>query len=432
MTGVDSGHNLDRMKEISLIGEIIRQFVSIKGKIMNRRDFLGLSAGLTLSLNNMTFSFDGKGEASVIFVWLGGGIAAQEFINPLPDSLSEYKSSRGDIFTKSGYHLGGDFVELAKISDKISVVPSFHHRDGNHESATAWVMTSHFTIPNQSPQAPSYGSLTSVKFGTNHTNGMPTYVKINPIFGDDAAYMGAKYMGYDADKEGVANLYPRTEQSRFDRRIGLMKEVDKGKISSLGQEWSQVKDQAVNIVRGAASKAFDLKNEPEKSYQEYGGGKSRFGTDCLLARRLVEGGAKFVTLVNNGWDMHTDISNGFANKGPELDKYLTVLISDVIDRGLNTLVVVTSEFSRTKKNQTGGRDHQPTAGTILFGGAGKHGRKIGSTDKTGLAVQDSPFLPTDLAWTIGSHLGIDKQMILTDNSGRPRHIFETNAKNILT
>jgi hypothetical protein len=404
--------------------------------VNNRRNFLKfltLSSLINLN-NNISFSYEEKlkNENSVILVWMNGGMSAQEFINPLNDSLTEYRSIRGNILTTGNYYLGSDFKELAKIGDKITPVRSFSHRDANHESATAWVMTSHFTIPNQSPQAPSYGSLTSIKYGTNNDNGMPTYVKINPIIGDDAAYMGSKFMGYDVDKDGIANLFPRIEEKRFDNRIDFMKQIDQNKQSYIGGEWSNIKNQAVNIIKGSAAKAFNLELENNENKINYGVGKSRFGSNCLLARRLIESGAKFVNLTGpGGWDNHTNINEAYNNQAPEFDKYLATLINDINQRSLNTLIVVMTEFSRTKINASAGRDHQPTAGTLLFAGYGNHGRTIGSTDATGLAVKDNPFNPNDLAWTIGNHLGLDKNMILTDNSGRPRHIFNNEAKNIL-
>lgn len=401
---------------------------------MQRRTFLKSTAfGAMIGAGNLWAAekFDDT-ENSVITIHLQGGISAVEFINPIPLAPIEFRSTRGYVDAKGGYQLGGDFKEMAKIGDKLSVVRSMRFKDANHQTATMAHITSHFHVPNSSQMEPSFGSLVAHKYQPNNpSSGMPHYVKLRNIDGDDSSWLGIKYAGYDADDQGVKNMKLSVSQQQFERRLKMMKMIDSTNVlPGLGENWTELKEMAVNIVNGSAAEAFDLSKEVKHPYME-----TRFGKDLLLARRLVERGCRYVSLnSNSGWDFHSDASGGFARSAPELDLGIATLIKDLEDRGLlnKTLVVVWSEFSRTKLNNQGGKDHNPgTNSLILAGGNYNHGRVIGATDRNGLVSEDNVMSVKDLAWTIGDHTGLDKKLTINDSLQRPRHIFENNAKNIL-
>jgi len=401
--------------------------------LLNRRTILksGLGLGASLMCQNNIFGQNIKSDKSVIWIWLNGGASSIEFINPLPDAPSEIRSVRGNVKAKGGYLLGGDFNELAKIGDKLTVVRSMFHRDANHETATHWVNNSKFQIPNQGQSWPHNGAVVAKYFGSNNTkNGIPNFVKIDKIVYDDAAFLGATYMGYDADQEGIKNMRPNVESDRFKRRVDIMNTIDshrKNEKGGLTDNWSNLKEQTVNIINGSAGKAFDISKEKDSYLREFDVGKNNFGKNCLLAARLVENGVKFVTIQHGGWDMHSDISNGFATRGVELDKYVAALIQNLEARGVldKTLVVLASEFSRTYKlnsSASQGRDHFAGANSVVFaGGNFSHGKVVGSTSKNGSEVVESPFSPEDLTFTILSHFGISKLDII-DIQGRPRSL----------
>lgn len=408
--------------------------------MLNRRQFLKNSIFATSSLYfaNHLNAENLPNDKSVIWVWLGGGASQQEITNPLPESPIEFRSVRGHVNAKGGYQLGGDFEKLAAIGDKLTVVRSFGHRDANHETATHFVNNSQFQVPNAPQNWPANGSVIAKKFGANNPkNGMPHYVKIDKIAYDDAAFLGTAYMGYDADTLGIKNMFPNVESQRFNNRVKFMNTIDKNGAGANNQkmyrDWTDLKRQTVEIVNGTAAKAFDLDKEDKKYLDYFDVGKNQFGKNCLLASRLVESGAKFVNLVLGGFDMHSDISKGFAVKGPELDTYLSKLILHLEGKGLldKTLVIVASEFSRTPKvNSLFGRDHWATTSSlILAGGNYNHGRVIGSTTKDASSVVDSPFNPEDLAYTIFNYFDIDKLDII-DIGGRPRNLVP-QAKSIL-
>ena len=172
---------------------------------MNRRKFLlttGIS-GLTASHNNISFGINYENnpnfkpsENSVIYLFLNGGPTHIETFDPIPNATSERRSIVGSIKTKTlGLELGGLWHNLSNHVDKFCIVRSFSHSDPNHESAVHWMMTGERTTPNGPQKGPSYGSVILGQHGTNGKNGLPNYVKLNPIQYDAAAWMGTNYMG---------------------------------------------------------------------------------------------------------------------------------------------------------------------------------------------------------------------------------------------
>jgi uncharacterized protein (DUF1501 family) len=180
------------------------------------------------------------------------------------------------------------------------------------------------------------------------------------------------------------------------------------------------------LLSSAARQAFALEQEAEALRDRYG--RTTFGQSCLLARRLVENGVRFVTVNFGGWDHHGKIFPGLQKKLPEFDAGLATLISDLHTRGVlnDTLVVCMGEFGRSPKiNKDAGRDHWGPAASLLFAGAGvKPGQVIGATDKHGGYVTRRPVAPADVAHTILEAVGIDPRKQLTTPDGRPLEILD--------
>ncbi|MFA6245281.1 MAG: DUF1501 domain-containing protein, partial [Candidatus Hydrogenedentales bacterium] len=161
--------------------------------------------------------------------------------------------------------------------------------------------------------------------------------------------------------------------------------------------------------------------EPAELRDAYG--RTAMGQRLLLSRRLVEAGARFVSVIDGGWDMHTNIKAGMQNQAPALDKGVTALITDLASRGLleKTLVVLTTEFGRTVRiNKDGGRDHWPKAFSVMLAGGGIKGGVIhGATDAYGAEPSNSPVGPGDVAATVFTQLGIDPTRKLMSAGDRP-------------
>ena len=164
-------------------------------------------------------------------------------------------------------------------------------------------------------------------------------------------------------------------------------------------------------------------------------GRGRLGASCLMARRLVEAGARFVTVVDDGWDMHSQIFKAMpdarfpgSGKLPALDRAYSALLGDLRQRGLldATLVVLMGEFGRTPKlNSNAGRDHWPRAGSVCLAGGGvRGGQVIGATDAYGEGPIDVPVRPEDLAQSILRLLGVDPAGELVTPGGRPVKILD--------
>ena len=189
-----------------------------------------------------------------------------------------------------------------------------------------------------------------------------------------------------------------------------------------------------------AKAAFDLSREPQKLRDRYG--RDVFGQSALLARRLVERGAGFVTVTTNFvWDMHADQNNAHMTEGmsymaPPLDHAVSAFLDDLRDRGLEdkVLLVACGEMGRTPRinasvgSQTGimqpGRDHWPNAMSVLVAGGGmRTGQVIGQTNSRGEEPRDRPLTPNDLWASVYRHLGIDYHHSFPDLAGRPMPIL---------
>jgi uncharacterized protein (DUF1501 family) len=180
--------------------------------------------------------------------------------------------------------------------------------------------------------------------------------------------------------------------------------------------------------------AVDIWSEPDEVHALYGTerGKVSLANNCLLARRLVERGVRFVQLFDSGWDIHgtspgDDLMNQFPKKCRELDRPLAGLITDLRRRGLldDTLVIWGGEFGRTPMNEERdgskylGRDHHPHSFTLLLAGAGvRRGSVIGATDDLGYAVVDTPIPVHDLQATVLHLLGLDHEKLTYRFMGR--------------
>jgi len=398
---------------------------------MNRREFLGVTSlgvlGVGLSFGNVSVSEEQKKKGSVIYITLGGGASHVEFFNPAPDAPSEYRSVTGNIYTNTpGLHFGSLMPNLAKMSDQFTVVKSFTHRDFNHASATHLVQTGKYNTRTPDTQTwPSYGSVVSEQLGAVGKTGLPSYIKLNKTDHDGAAWLGLDHSGFNASKEGLGDMIMKVSEERFLRREQMLSEIDKS--GNIRDPWLKLRDQAVGVLMGDASKIFNITKDT--MYNDYK--DSQFGKDLLTARRLVQGGAAFVKVSNPGWDMHSNIESGLKSKQGEIDKYLAILISDLENKGLNedVLVVFTTEFGRTPKiNPQSGRDHWAKVCNLMLYGGRYNGGFIGEVDRTSSEVVSEPVTPADLCKTVLDHCGIADNAHTIDNLQRPRMFVEDTAK----
>ena len=397
---------------------------------MRRRNFLhaGIlgSFGLSLARADQKFYESKDGPAkSVIFIYLPGGMAHQETLDPKPFAPLEYRGPLGSIETNVlGIRLGELLTKTAKVADKIAIIRSMTHGEAAHERGTHNMFTGY--RPSPALQYPSMGSVVAHEFGPRHN--LPPYVCIpnQPNEYAGTGYLSSSYSGFglgsDPASEGfeVRDLKIPVSDERFSRRKRVLDIVN----TDFNEKQSQDSITAVNsfyqrayglIGDEKARMAFDIEKETASLRDKYG--RNTAGARMLLARRLVEAGTRFVTLTYGGWDMHDNISNGMKNQLPAFDQGFAALIEDLSDRGLldSTLVCVASEFGRTPKiNANAGRDHWPKVfSTILAGGGIKRGITYGTSNATASDPDQDPVSIEDWAATIYNRLGIvaDKELM---------------------
>jgi hypothetical protein len=381
---------------------------------------------------------------SVILVYLGGGISHHDTFDMKPDASEEIRGKYKSIDTNvTGLKIGELLPKMAKTMDKVCLVRSQSHDSDHHETATNWVLSGRFG--SAFGDYPAMGAVVALE--TGFAGVLPPYVAVprNPSFTWElgkSAFLGGRYESFkagDPNQKGykvrdLARLEQLTSRAA-DRRKSLLQAVDTLSQKIHGNDqiatYDEFQKKAAEIVlSNEAQSAFDIAAEGEPMRDQYG--RNDFGQSCLLARRLVERGVKFVTINSGGWDHHKDIWKGLDKKLPVFDQGFSAMIHDMHTRGLlkDTLVVCMGEFGRTPKiNKDIGRDHWCKAGSMLFAGGGVQGGKVvGTSDKTGAYVTDRPVRPADVAYTVYSALGINPHKQIYTPEGRPLEILNEGAK----
>jgi hypothetical protein len=402
---------------------------------MDRRGFIQSGAVLGLSLPDLLASntADAKAKA-LIHVYLPGGMAHQESWDPKPYSPLEYRGPFSAINTNvDGLQFGEVMKDMAKVADKITVIHSMTHGEAAHTRGTHNMFTGY--KPSTSVTYPSFGAIVSHQLGNK--NNLPAYICVpntpNPHAG--SGYLSPAYGPFGLGSDPATDNFKVRDISlpkgittdRFMRRRSLLETVDKefneiAASKQLDALNSFYQDAYSMIASKEARDAFDLSKESEKTIRRYGDNTA--GKRMIMARRLVEAGTRLVTLTYGGWDHHNNILKSFGDRnGPELDRALAALITDLDDRGLldETLVMVSSEFGRTPKiNTNAGRDHWPRVFSVVLAGGGiKRGYVHGSSDAFAVAPDENPTSPMDLAATVYTQLGINPHKRLMAGGGRP-------------
>ncbi|MEK6239786.1 MAG: DUF1501 domain-containing protein [Planctomycetales bacterium] len=417
---------------------------------VRRRDFMRIgalgAAGLTLAdslkMNAAAGVSSGKGK-SVILSWLDGGPTHIETYDPKPDAAAEYRGPFGAISTAApGIQLSELLTGHAKIMDKVSVLRSVHHDNGDHFAAAHWMLTGYHgsDASNRAPQYPGVGAVAARVKGPNRP-AVPAYVAIpqsmtvgiRPGY-NSATYLGVAHNPFDSggnpSTEGykVKNLTlpSGVTSDRVSDRRGLLAGLDRMRRevdqSGLMEGTDSFNQRAFEMITGEdARKAFDVAREDPRTRDRYG--RDTYGQSSLLARRLVEAGVTFVTIHNGGWDHHSNIEAGMKSRLPSMDQSISALIDDLAIRGMldDVVVCVMGEFGRTPKvNAGGGRDHWGNVMSVLLGGGGlQGGQAVGASNAKGEFPADQPLMPADVLATIYHAIGVDEKLSFVNHAGRP-------------
>ncbi len=362
----------------------------------------------------------------VIYLFMRGGMSHLDTFDPKPGKVTQGPTQA--IETRAdGVLLGQYFPKLADQMDKACIVSSMTSKQGAHSQAQYLMRTSYElrgTI-----QHPSLGAWCQHMAG-RHNQTLPAHVTI----GGGAEMPGAGFfppefqpLPIGSAESGLQNVsLPRgVDEERFQRRLKRLSELDQAfaeKHNQRGvQAYAKAYQEAVGLMRSSDLAAFDLGLESASMQAVYG--DTPFGNGCLLARRLVEHGVRYVEVMSDGWDTHADNFDRLGDLTPAIDQGLAALIADLDARGLlqKTLIVLVSEFGRTPDiDQDQGRNHYPQAFSALLAGGGvRGGQRYGSTDPEGRQVITEPTTIQDLNATIAYACGLPLDHVLTSPSGRP-------------
>lgn len=420
-----------------------------------RRDVLrvGWLGGLGLTLGGLlkaeaASESRGKPAApkakSVIHIYLQGGFAHMDSFDPKPDAPPEYRGILDAIDTNlPGVQFSSHMQETCKVADKLTVVRSMTHTEVDHSRGEHSMFTGY--RPSPALVYPSVGSVVAQELGPRGAT--PPYVCIpnqgSQFFG--SGYLsnatGPFALGTDPARPGFTvrdlNLPQGIDDRRFDSRKEWKDLVDDhfrlterdDSITTMDSFYQR----AYNLLASPqAREAFSLKGESDKTKDLYGMKawgpilRPSAGARFLVARRLVEAGARVVTVTYGAWDTHSYHYRGIETQMPDLDKAFAGLIQDLDQRGLldSTLVLISSEFGRTPKvNAGGGRDHWPRVFSIVMAGGGiKRGQAYGASDGLAAEPADNPLSIEDYATTVYSQLGIDARKDLMSPGNRPQQI----------
>ena len=409
---------------------------------------------------------------NVIFLFMQGGPSQLETFDPkpvmkkfdgklLPKDLQDYDLAQINTadatvmaprfefkkYGESGLEISSIFPQLARHADKLAIIRSMHHdlfihgsamilmHSGTqllgHPSAGAWIV---YGLGCQSQNLPAYIAMTDGIF----RNGASMY---------SSGFLPAVYQGTDMRIEGapIQNLtrhksISASEQRRLLDQINAWNRLHRETRPGDSRLDARISNYELAFrMQSAAPELIDLSSETRPTQDLYGIGdgkpSDRFGKMCLMGRRMVERGVRYVQLICGGWDAHGDTQGNHTTQGKKVDQPIAGLISDLEQRGLleTTLLVWVGEFGRTPiKQGSNGRDHHPYGfSAFLAGGGIRGGKTIGATDDFGFAAIHDKVHVNDLHATMLGLMGIDHEELTYLFEGRYRRLTDVGGQNNL-
>jgi hypothetical protein len=272
---------------------------------------------------------------------------------------------------------------------------------------------------------PALGPWLERLLGPSHAS-LPSSVCVNRNAGHGNGFLPARTspMPVLDPEQGLAHVQPAGSEARMNKRLALLRalEADLPLATSdrAARAYGDFYEGALRLMKSADLDAFDLGRETPASREAYG--PSRVGGGCLLARRLVERGVRFVEVESEGWDHHKELEDGMTEVGGPFDRALAALIRDLDARGLlaSTLVVVSTEFGRGPRANGGGRGHHPQVFSCVLAGGGVRGGHVhGASDALGAEPAADPVTVGELHATVAWALGAPIAETVSSGSGRP-------------
>ncbi len=463
-------------QESSLIGQMSRRDVLKVGSITLSSSLFaaaGIDAATSLSKEH-----PGRAK-SVVYLWMGGGVTHIDSLDPKPEAPEEIRGTLSAIDTAlPGVFFSQTCPNLARIADDLAVVRSFSHDSNDHLLSQVYTLSGRKVNATQLFSEPNIGSIVSHLYGPRR--GLPGYIAVpggtrpgppphNLFVG---GWLGAQYAPFAVGGQPeqpdftvgtkLLNPPPTANEDLAPKALALPDGVSVNRVGSRSGLLTQLdhavsraeRDGALQAMEGHYSnavelltspgirRAFDINEESQSIRESYG--RTKIGGRCLLARRLVEAGARFVMVdygydpdYGNLWDIHNAPGQNFPHVSEMvqrgynvagIDKAFAALITDLKSRGLldSTLVVFLTEFGRTPKiNTNGGRDHWGACGSVFFTGGGvARGQIIGQSDKHAAYPVTRGYGPADIAASIYQAIGVDFDDRIFDQQRRPVPILD--------
>ena len=408
----------------------------------------------------------------VIFLFMQGGPSQLETFDPKPElrrldgqplpesfknvDLAQIDTSNGKLMApvfefrkhgQSGLEISDVFPHLARHADDLAVVRSCYHESFIHGPALTLLTSGSLLLGH-----PSVGSWVVYGLGSE-SDGLPAYVAMtDAMFRNGSAtyssgFLPALYQGTYLRTAGVPiqnlsrppQMTAREQRTLLDRIDGWNKRHRDARPGDSRLDARIANCELAFRMQSAAPQLIDISRESKRTRDLYGVDAeptARFGRMCLLARRMVERGVRYVHLVSNDWDAHGDCKGNHQSQAGKVDLPIAGLLTDLRQRGLleSTLVVWIGEFGRTPIMQgSNGRDHHPYGFSAWMAGGGINGGKvIGATDDLGFHAIEDRVHANDLHATMLSLLGLDHERLTYLFEGRERRLTDVGGYNDLS
>ncbi len=393
----------------------------------------------------------------VIFMFMSGGPSHVDMFDPKPAIQANMgkRPSSVDLRTErptggllpspfefkacgqSGIEISSLLPNLRNCADDLCVVRSVHAANPNHGPAINFMHSGRIDQVH-----PALGAWVSYGLGTENQN-LPGFVALGSTFIPigRSGYLPGEHqgtpivLGQDAPERMIANLRnPRLSRDRQEQQLALIRGLNQNHLAERGVDaMLEARTRAMETafrMQFEAGEAFDLRKESPATRASYGTGA--FAGACLLARRLVENGVRFVQITNGGWDHHNNITTELGKKCREIDQPMAALIQDLKQRGMldETLVVWGGEFGRTPVSENGdGRDHNHFGFTMWMAGGGlKRGHVHGATDEFGFRAVEKPVSVHDMHATLLHLLSLNHEQLTYRYSGRDFRLTDVEGE----
>jgi len=360
-----------------------------------------------------------------------------------PDNAKHRFTRSGD----SGLPISNLLPNLQGVADELTLIKSLHTNEFNHGPAQMFMLSGFGQFGR-----PSVGSWVNYGLGSENEN-LPGFVVLitgnvlgagSPAWG--SGFLPSVYQGVEFRSQGDPVLFlsnPKgVEPSSRKRIIDTVNAMNQAQLADVGDPEIATRISQYELayrMQTSVPELMDISSESKAVHESYGTqpGKNSFANNCLLARRLVERGVRFVQLFDQGWDSHSAVFSNVTKKAKQVDQPVAALIRDLRQRGLldSTLVVWSSEFGRTpfaqgtKKVDKAGRDHHKDAFTVWVAGGGtKGGMSFGETDDLGYTIAENPVHVHDFNATLLHLMGMNHERLTFRYQGRQYRLTDVEGK----